>query len=170
MRRFNNPLDNIRIASPCTANWDEMYGDDRRRFCADCKLNVYNLSDMTRRQAENLLIDSEGRLCVRFFRRADGTVITRDCPVGWRALKRRVSHVATAVFSMIAGLIGGVAGFGVLQRQSQASVPMMGDVSLTPQADLGSPETDHFHHHQRHGAGPITLPSRDQADATSGTS
>ena len=27
MRKFNNPLDNIRIASPCTANWDEMFGD-----------------------------------------------------------------------------------------------------------------------------------------------
>ena len=70
MRNFTNPLDNIHIASPCPANWDEMFGDGRKRHCGECKLNVYNLSDMTRREAEDLLINSEGRLCVRFFRRA----------------------------------------------------------------------------------------------------
>ena len=40
MSNFTNPLDNIRIASPCSANWDEMFGDERKRFCGDCKLNV----------------------------------------------------------------------------------------------------------------------------------
>jgi hypothetical protein len=35
MRRFDNPLDNIRIASPCSANWDEMFGDDRNAFAAN---------------------------------------------------------------------------------------------------------------------------------------
>lgn len=45
MKNFNNPLDNIHIASPCSADWSEMYGDNRKRFCGDCKLNVYNLSD-----------------------------------------------------------------------------------------------------------------------------
>ena len=59
-----------------------MYGDDRRRFCSQCKLNVYNLSGMTRDEAEQLVMNSEGRLCVRFFRRKDGTVLTQDCPAG----------------------------------------------------------------------------------------
>ena len=96
MRRFDNPLDNIRIASPCSANWDEMFGDDRKRFCGECKLNVYNLSNMNRQDAENLIINSEGRLCVRFFRRADGTILTQNCPVGWQAVKKEASKVATA--------------------------------------------------------------------------
>ena len=117
MRNFTNPLDNIHIASPCSADWDEMFGDDRKRFCGDCKLNVYNLSDMTRREAENLLISSEGRLCVRFFRRADGTMLTKNCPVGWQAVKQRASRVATAVFSMIAGLFGGVLAFNLFREQ-----------------------------------------------------
>ncbi len=60
MRNFTNPLNNIRIASPCSANWNEMYGNDRKRFCGDCKLNVYNLSDMTRQEAENLLMNLRG--------------------------------------------------------------------------------------------------------------
>src|SRR5215213_10800265 len=98
---FTNPLDNIRIASPCRSDWNEMYGDDRTRFCGECKLNVYNLSGMNRSEAEALLMNSEGRVCVRFFRRNDGTVLTKDCPVGWRALKKRVSTTATAIASLI---------------------------------------------------------------------
>jgi hypothetical protein len=41
MKESTNPLDKIKIASPCGANWDEMYGSERKRFCAECKLNVY---------------------------------------------------------------------------------------------------------------------------------
>ena len=35
------------VASPCSANWEKMTGDDRMRFCALCKKNVYNLSAMS---------------------------------------------------------------------------------------------------------------------------
>ena len=108
MQKFTNPLDKIKIASPCAADWNEMRGDDRRRYCAMCKLNVYNLSGMTQDEAESFLINSEGRVCVRFFRRADGSVITRDCPVGWARIKRNVARTATAVFSLVAGFFGGV--------------------------------------------------------------
>lgn len=111
MQNFNNPLDNIKIASPCSADWREMYGDARKRFCADCKLNVYNLSEMTKTEAESFLINSEGRVCVRLYRRADGTVLTQDCPVGWAKVKQRVSRITTAAFSMVAGFFGGFAAF-----------------------------------------------------------
>src|SRR5690348_11198318 len=45
-------LDRIQIASPCEASWDAMNGDDRVRFCGLCEKNVYNLSAMTRDEAE----------------------------------------------------------------------------------------------------------------------
>src|SRR5215204_4694588 len=105
---YTNPLDNIRIASPCRSDWNQMYGDERKRFCGECKLNVYNLSDMSRDEAERLLANAEGRLCVRFYRRRDGTVITKDCPVGWRAIKRRVSRIAVAIPSIVFGFVAGV--------------------------------------------------------------
>lgn len=120
MRKFTNPLDSIHIASPCSANWNEMYGNERKRFCGRCKLNVYNLSDMTRQEAENLLLSSEGRLCVQFFRRADGTVLTKNCPVGWQAVRRRVWKIATAAFSIFAGLFTGVTGFNLLTRLTES--------------------------------------------------
>jgi hypothetical protein len=94
-------LDNIRVASPCPASWEKMSGDDRVRHCQLCQLNVYNLSEMTRAEAERLIISREGRLCVRFYRRADGTILTRDCPRGWRALTARVSRVAGAVLTAL---------------------------------------------------------------------
>ena len=108
MSKFDSPLKNVRIASPCSADWDEMYGDNRKRFCGDCKLNVYNLSGMTREEAEGLIMKAEGRLCVRFYKRRDGTVITQDCPVGWEKVKQRTKVYATAVFSLVMALISGV--------------------------------------------------------------
>ena len=150
MRKFTNPLDNIHVASPCPANWNEMYGNERKRFCGDCKLNVYNLSDMTRQEAENLLLNSEGRLCVRFFRRADGTVLTKNCPVGWQSAKRRISRVATAAFSVFAGLFTGVLGFNFLGRPGE---PVMGSIAVETKGHIAeypvmqggiSPATDYI--------------------------
>lgn len=108
MSRFSIPLEDIRIASPCPADWDAMYGDERKRFCGECKLNVYNLSGMTREEAESLIMNAEGRLCVRIYRRADGTVITSDCPVGWDRIKQRTRFYATAMASLLMALFTGV--------------------------------------------------------------
>ena len=48
-------LENVRIAAPCPASWAEMEGDDRSRFCKDCKLNVYNVEAMSKNEAEALI-------------------------------------------------------------------------------------------------------------------
>ena len=108
MARFRNPLDHVRVAAPCESDWDQMIGDERVRFCGQCSLNVYNLSSMTRSDAGSLIARTEGRLCVRFYRRRDGSIITRDCPVGLRAIRRRVSSVAMAIGSMVLGLFAGL--------------------------------------------------------------
>lgn len=92
-------LDYVRVAAPCPANWEQMAGDDRVRHCQECNLNVYNLSEMTRLEAERFIASREGRLCVRFYRRADGTILTRDCPKGLHALTLRISKIAGAVLS-----------------------------------------------------------------------
>lgn len=110
MSRFSNPLSKVRVASPCPADWDSMIGDERVRSCGQCELNVYNLSAMTKAQAENLIVRTEGRLCVRFFRRTDGSILTQDCPVGLRALRHRMSRIRRAVVSMLLGFFAGSAG------------------------------------------------------------
>jgi len=94
-------LQNIRVASPCPADWNTMAGDERIRRCSECNLNVYNLSAMTEHEVQRLVADSQGRLCGRFYRRADGTILTQDCPRGLRAVARRVARTATAVLTAV---------------------------------------------------------------------
>lgn len=126
MSKFDSPLNNIKIASPCSADWNEMYGDDRKRFCGDCNLNVYNLSGMTRDEAEALVMNAEGRVCVRFYRRADGSIITEDCPVGWTKVKHRTKVFATAALSMVMALLSGVFIVSLFTKQK----PLMGDLRI----------------------------------------
>ena len=78
-----------------------MIGGDQARFCGQCQLNVYNLSAMSKFEAEALIARTEGRLCVRFYRRKDGSILTDNCPIGLRALKRRAFRIKTAVASSI---------------------------------------------------------------------
>jgi hypothetical protein len=131
MDKFTSPLNNLKVASPCSQDWDAMMGNDRKRFCGECKLNVYNLSGMTRTEAENLLHNSEGRLCVRFYKRADGTVLTQDCPVGWQALKKRVSRTAAAFVSLIFGLLTGL-GLMSLATSKPKEQRLMGAIAYNP--------------------------------------
>ena len=67
MTKIALPLQKIAIASPCRASWEEMAGDDRVRHCGLCRMNVYNLSAMSRSEAEEVVEATEGRRCVRSF-------------------------------------------------------------------------------------------------------
>ncbi len=103
---MDDPLKNIRIASPCQTTWEAMSGDDRVRHCSLCSLNVYNFAEMTRDEVRDLLLRSEGRVCARLYRRADGTIITRDCPSRLRTLRTRVSRVAATAIAALFSLSG----------------------------------------------------------------
>lgn len=89
LRRRLPLLPPLALASPCEEPWDAMRGDDKKRFCERCSLHVHNLTAMSSGEVSALLEGTQGRLCVRFFRRADGTVLTQDCPVGLRRARRR---------------------------------------------------------------------------------
>ena len=100
--RVASRLDDVKIATPCHARWDDMIGDEKVRFCGKCQKDVFNLSAMTRDDAETLLRERSGSMCARLYRRTDGTVLTADCPVGVRA--KRVRRLAIVVGGgMVAG-------------------------------------------------------------------
>lgn len=107
-------LDNIRVASPCSADWAKMTGDERTRACADCNKNVYNLSNLTREEAEALILEKEGKLCVRYYQRADGTILLKDCSIGVGKKRRRRWIAAGA-----AALLAGVGGWIVLAKHAE---------------------------------------------------
>jgi hypothetical protein len=89
-------LQQVSVASPCQASWEDMPGEERVRFCVGCKKHVYNLSAMPRDEAEALLKEKGESLCVRFYRRTDGKILSGDCPVGVRS-KRWRRRVALAL-------------------------------------------------------------------------
>jgi hypothetical protein len=99
-----------------------MSGDDQSCFCGRCAQFVYNLSEMTREEAEALIMESEGKTCIRFYRRADGTMLTKDCTVGVRAKPGLGKH-GRAIIAMILAIVG-LATFGCLLTQRFA--PTMG--------------------------------------------
>lgn len=127
-RRIPLSLDVIDIRTPCTTSWDAMRGDDRVRFCDQCRLNVYDLSAMTREAATKLVQEREGRLCVRFYRRTDGTVLTADGCGRVRAAARRAKRVAVAMAGALFAAVLTPLGFG--SRDDSNPRAMMGDVCV----------------------------------------
>jgi hypothetical protein len=87
-----------------------MNGDGHVRFCEQCSLHVFNIAEMTRDETEALIAKTDGRVCARLYRRFDGTIITRDCPVGLRAMRRRAAKVAGAVFATVLSVCSMVLG------------------------------------------------------------
>src|SRR5262245_21414478 len=133
-------LDSLRIASPCTADWAAMTGDDQKRFCAQCKLHVHDLSAMSGDEAMAFLRGAgEGRVCVRFHRRADGRVLTRDCPVG---LRRRLRQAWLRAAALVAALWTGTActrtgAVGGNGSGDGGKTPTMGRPALMGEAVMG---------------------------------
>lgn len=101
MRQRLTVLDDIRVAKPCPASWEYMHGDDRVRHCTHCERSVYNISAMSREEAAALIESHEGRLCVRFYRRADGKIMTKDCPRGLAKVRARLLTVASAFLALL---------------------------------------------------------------------
>lgn len=95
-------IHNIHIASPCNVPWETMTGDERSRYCHSCRLNVYNIAEMTTKEAEELILEKEGKLCLRIYRRADGRVITKDCPRGVKIIRDRILRTAAGAFGIVA--------------------------------------------------------------------
>lgn len=78
-----------------------MSGDERVRMCAACRKHVYNFTAMRTEEVRELVQKTEGRVCGRFFQRADGTVMTADCPVGLRKLRRTAAAAIALVLAMV---------------------------------------------------------------------
>jgi hypothetical protein len=128
MPKSSIPLETLSVASPCTASWAAMAGDERARFCGQCRRHVYNLSELSRSEAEALIERTEGRLCVRFYQRADGTVMTSDCPVGLQAVRRLALAVGAGVAMLLMAFGGALALFGAHARDGTSGSRRWRDV------------------------------------------
>lgn len=103
-------LDSLVIASPCSVPWDAMQGDDRKRLCCGCSKNVFNISDMSKKEAQSFLLENGTTQCMIFRRRFDGTIITDDCPVGLRKIRNACRAVYRAAASFVVLLLAAPGG------------------------------------------------------------
>lgn len=138
-----DPKFQLRIASPCRAPWENMDGDDRVRFCRECNRNVYNLSVMTETEARGVIAEREGRLCVRFYQRRDGTVLTSDCPVGRkRSFLLAGARTAVAMAGVAVGLTTLSACNSVEDEPVRMGEPLMGTPPVNSHWDAGIGDDD----------------------------
>jgi len=136
----------VSVASPCKERWDGMVGDERVRHCSRCDKNVYNLSGMTAEEVVALVEAREGDICVRYFKRADGTMITSDCPVG-RPTKIALGGLTAAGIALAAG--GAAVGAVMAARAVPAACETATQVvdPRTPANATLTPPPAHFRRH-----------------------
>ncbi len=99
-------IDEMYVASPCDVPWSSMTGDSTVRHCGECKKNVYKLSLLTRVEANQIIQEHEGNLCLQLYRRFDGTVLTADCPKGLRMIRVQYLKSRARVLAAIAAIVG----------------------------------------------------------------
>ena len=97
-------LDNLRVARPCSQEWNEMIGNDQVRFCMHCAKDVNDISSMTRKKARKLVRQSGGRLCIRYITHPQtaGPVFADDLV----QIVRRAPRLATGVVSAALSFAG----------------------------------------------------------------
>jgi hypothetical protein len=86
-----------KIASPCPVSWEGMTGDDRVRYCGQCKRSVYNLTRLSRAETEHFILAREGDVCVRIYQRGDGSGLAQDCPEGRKRILIKTAFGLAAV-------------------------------------------------------------------------
>jgi hypothetical protein len=134
-----DPLLNLRVAAPCTEDWSRMKGDARVRDCGSCHMKVFNLSEMTADEARALIARSlKGeRVCARFYRRADGKVMTRDCGPGRSRRQSLRLKIAVSVLAAWAGSLASLMGASAQgkSRREKSEIHFITGKIAAPAAD-----------------------------------
>jgi hypothetical protein len=97
----------LRIASPCVAaEWSSEKSEPFARHCATCDKSVYNLSLMTSDEANELIREKQGKLCVTLYQGFNGKVLTADAPIGFKTLRRKYLKTRSWIVCFALGLWG----------------------------------------------------------------
>jgi hypothetical protein len=111
-----------------------MSGDGRARFCARCQKHVHNLSEVTPREALDLVLRSGGRLCLRIERDPRGVPRTRELAeplyqIG-QQIGRRASRLAAGAFGAALTLCSATA------ARAQTAAPEPAQQVITSPAEV----------------------------------
>jgi hypothetical protein len=87
-------LDHCSIAAPCDGACGQADGNARVGLCQRCGMFLYDIAGLSANAAQALTANTEGPSNGRLFKRRDGKVMTRNCPVGLEALRARLRKSA----------------------------------------------------------------------------
>lgn len=90
------------IRQRCSADWETMRGDDKRRFCEHCQKFVHNVSAMSRTERETFADPANMRECVFYSQRANGDVADLSLLV---RLRRWFPFLRLACWSALVALL-----------------------------------------------------------------
>ncbi len=152
----DRPPFSLKVLHPCTRSWDSLQGDNRRRYCDDCNLHVWNASELTENQARDLLA-APGRVCMGGMAKADGLLLTKErlCEEAKQHLRRRPLLRIAAALGLIsiptalaacaqrpAGDVSRLSGKVAVPSQQNTDPPLMrppGDLAAPPPPVLHDP-------------------------------
>jgi hypothetical protein len=131
----------IRIATPCSVDWESMNPRATGRFCGDCKKVVHDLSSLGEAAAKRLLASAPAELCVRYLHDEYGNVWFRDTsllsPANLR--KKAAGLAALAVAPLLTACMGAYVGEyeepGPDTHTAQRASP-----EVEPSTDAGRPD------------------------------
>ncbi len=99
-------LSQFTVRTPCPMDWDRMPGDERKRFCAKCGKDVFNLTAMKPYETVSLVcaIREPGeQRCVRVYQRPDGTLAATGCPTAPPGAEKPWQFTIRSLMAVIAG-------------------------------------------------------------------
>lgn len=145
----NKILDTLTITTPCTQNWETMPGDERKRYCGECKLFVHDFSEYSEKEIVELIGDKDlqaTRLCARIYRDGRGKLVTNNCPVFLRKYRKRILALKTAIIlfliakgicsqALAQGLIGAPVDGGISRGSLTIYEEACGSMNCEPLGD-----------------------------------
>ena len=130
----------VRIRTPCGADWDSMDARGSARLCGQCDKLVHDLSGMGERAARELLGSTSGSLCVRYLYDATGRIWFEDkqelvLPAALHRKRRSLAAAAVmAAAPMLFQACGG-AGLDDYPYQANAGSGQDGDAGAATDAN-----------------------------------
>lgn len=123
MSARKSKLDQLNVAQPCSASWEEMTGNHQKRFCSECSKHVFDFTQMTRQQIEAVTAIHQGNLCARITRREDGSMVMAEPSLPVYPSRRLNSPMLNAAVATVLSLSVPVAAQPVTIQQGGVVAP-----------------------------------------------
>jgi hypothetical protein len=136
----------LRVRTACPKSWSELAGSGATRFCSECSLHVHGAAQLTRAQAERLVAEASGRVCMRLQIDPAGAPLYRDAAAAQpRVLDRAMRWALAAAAGLLAACHGGDQGDPPdgepLNAGSAQCTELMGRIAVTEKlGDVALPD------------------------------